>query len=102
MRNSGVPMNFGLKHGWFACLACTLGLLSTMLFQKVIAFDPHVSADLNYSRNALLKQRSELEGACEMKAQQITQLQSDIDRLHTYLKDTDRALSNIDIALRGN
>jgi 3-methyladenine DNA glycosylase Tag len=73
-----------------------------LLLQRAVAYDSHVEGNLKYSRDALLKQRSEIEAVCDRKAAQVAQLQSEIDRFHQYLEDTDRSLRNIDSALRGN
>jgi uncharacterized membrane-anchored protein YhcB (DUF1043 family) len=94
-------MKFSGRDVWLIICGCSLGLVLAMLVQRVVAYDSGVDADLQYSRNALLKQRSELATACDNKAAQIAQLQLDIDRLHTYMKDTDRALGSIEIAIRG-
>jgi hypothetical protein len=95
-------MKFCARDIWLIIGCCSLWLLSAVLVQQVVAYDPHVEADLRYSRDALLKQRAEIAASCDKKAAQIGQLQQDIDRLHTYMQDTDRALSSIDIALKGN
>ncbi len=87
----------------FAFFIATL-LFSTFLLLQMIAlaYDPKVESDLKYSRDALLKQRSELKAAIDRKGTQIVELQRDTDRLNAYLQDTDRALRNIDLALRGD
>jgi len=95
-------MKFSGRDVWLITWSCSLCLISAMVVQQVVAYDPHVAADLRYSRDALLKQRSEIAVACDKKSAQIVQLEQDIDRLHAYMQDTDRALGNIDIALRGN
>ncbi len=73
-----------------------------MLLQHVLAYDSQVQADLKYSRDALLKQRAEIEAACDSRLSQIAQLEQEIVRLRAYLKDIDRALQNIDHALKGH
>jgi hypothetical protein len=95
-------MKFSGRDAWLIAWSCSLCLLLAIVVQQVAAYDPHVAADLQYSRDALLKQRSEIAATCDRKSAQIAQLQQDIDRLHTYLQDTDRALGSIDIALKGN
>jgi len=95
-------MNFSRRDVGLIFLSCSLCLLSTLLWQRAVAYDSQVEGNLKYSRDALLKQRSEIEAACDRKAAQVAQLQSEIDRFHRYLQDTDRSLRNIDSALGGN
>ncbi len=78
-----------------------LSVLISCLIPGVNAHSSSVEADLKSTRDALIKQRSDLEEAIDRKASQVTTLQTDIDRLRAYLKDTDHALSNVDAALRG-
>ncbi|MDR3612737.1 MAG: hypothetical protein P4L53_04170 [Candidatus Obscuribacterales bacterium] len=94
-------MHFSRRDFWLVLTTCSVCLLSSLIVQKVFAYDPQVEGDLNYSRNALLKQRSEIELACDRKMSQVAQLQNEIDRLHKYLEDTDRSLRYIDSALKG-
>lgn len=87
-----------------AQLAVWTGLflfLSVLFISKVNAHSSGVESDLKSTRDALVKQRSDLEEAIDRKATQVATLQSDIDRLRAYLRDTDHALSNVDAALRG-
>ncbi len=76
-------------------------LLSVLFITRVNAHSSGVESDLKSTRDALVKQRSDLEEAIDRKATQVANLQSDIDRLRAYLRDTDHALSNVDAALRG-
>lgn len=91
------------SKNYLAWLAVALFCLSTVASaQFVLAYDSQVLGDLQYSRNALLRQRSELEEACSRKESQMADLQRDIGRLRAYMQDTDHALRNIDAALREN
>lgn len=76
-------------------------LLSVLFITRVNAHSSGVESDLKNTRDALVKQRSDLEEAIDRKATQVANLQTDIDRLRAYLRDTDHALSNVDAALRG-
>jgi hypothetical protein len=81
---------------------CTVFAGAIFAFQAARAYDIGVEADLKYSRDALLKQRGEIQLAVARKTAQIAESQSEVDRLQAYLQDTDRALRNVDLALRGN
>lgn len=78
-----------------------LSVFTTQFISKVNAHSSGVESDLKSTRDALAKQRSDLEDLIDKKATQVANLQSDIDRLRAYLRDTDHALSNVDAALRG-
>jgi septal ring factor EnvC (AmiA/AmiB activator) len=68
--------------------------------QKLLAQGSDLSGNLFRSRDALLKQRSELQDASNRIDQQLAELSRQQDRIHEYLRDTDRALNDIDVALR--
>lgn len=78
-----------------------LSVFITSTLSGVNAHSSIVESDLKSTRDALIRQRADLEGAIDRKTGQINTLQTDIDRLKAYLKDTDHALSNVDAALRG-
>ncbi len=85
----------------FSILAlCVLAGLG--LHHNARAYDPQVSTSLKKSKDALLAQRAELLDACDKRKAQITQLEQEIDRLQGYIRDTDRTLKDIDIALSRN
>lgn len=78
-----------------------LSVFISSLIQGVNAHSSIVESDLKSTRDALVKQRADIEEAIDRKASQVAGLQADIDRLRAYLRDTDHALSNVDAALRG-
>ena len=78
-------------------LACTFGSLGW--YGHALAYDREVSVSLRRSKDALLTQRAELLDACDRRKGQIYQLQQEVDRLQGYIRDTDRTLRDIDIAL---
>ncbi len=64
------------------------------------AFDSKLEADLKFSRDALVRQKGELETDLDAKVKQIAQLEMEVKRTQTYLKDTDHALGLIDNTLK--
>ncbi len=78
-----------------------LSVFISCLIPGVNAHSSSVEADLKSTRDALIKQRADIEEAIDRKAGQVASLQADIDRLRAYLRDTDHALTNVDAALRG-
>ena len=78
-------------------LACTLA--GIFWHDHALAYDPTVDTSLRRSKNALLTQRTELLDACDKRKAQIDQMQLELDRLQGYVRDTDRTLRDIDIAL---
>ncbi len=78
-----------------------LSLLAALFVSSVNAYTDKVENELKSARDALKKQQSDLESLINNKATQVDKLQSEIDRLKVYLKDTDRALENVDSALKG-
>lgn len=78
-----------------------LSVLFTSLLTGVNAHSSGVESDLKSTRDALIKQRADIEEAIDKKAGQVANIQSEIDRLRAYLRDTDHALSSVDAALRG-
>jgi len=72
------------------------------LHNNARAYDPQVSTSLKKSKDALLAQRTELLDACDKRKTQITQIEQEIDRLQGYIRDTDRTLKDIDVALTRN
>lgn len=78
-----------------------LPVLVSCLLTAVDAYTSAVESDLKSTRDALLKQRSDIEETIDKKAGQVANLQSEIDRLRAYLRDTDHALTSVDSALRG-
>ena len=96
-------MRAQLRNNWalFSLCASFSGLLFCLQL-ALAAYDPKIESDLKYSRDALLKQRDELLAAIDRKAAKIAELQRDNERLNTYLKDTEKALLNIDLALKGD
>ncbi len=85
---------------WTGLLMLFVALTSISL-SGVNAYTSAVESDLKSTRDALLKQRSDIEEMIDKKNSQIANLQSDIDRLRAYLRDTDHALTSVDAALRG-
>lgn len=83
---------------WIALVLVTTVCITVLLPSK--AFDPHVEAELKYSRDSLVKQRSDLETDLEQKAKQVAQLEMEIQRTRASLKDTERALGLIDNTLK--
>lgn len=78
-----------------------LSVLATFSLTGVNAHSSGVESDLKSTRDALIRQRADIEEAIDKKAGQVANLQSEIDRLRAYLRDTDHALSSVDAALRG-
>lgn len=70
------------------------------VFQPSKAFDQQVEAELKYSRDSLVKQRSDLETDLEHKAKQVAQLELEIQKTRANLKDTEHALGLIDTTLK--
>lgn len=82
-------------------LSMLLIALTSISLSGVNAHSSGVESDLKSTRDALIRQRADIEEAIDKKATQVANLQSDIDRLRAYLRDTDHALSSVDAALRG-
>lgn len=80
-------------------IACLLVLPGWLGYATALAYDSSVSSSLRRSKDALLAQRSELLDACDKRKSQLNQLQQEIDRLERYIRDTDRTLQDIDVAL---
>ncbi|MCW5823177.1 MAG: hypothetical protein KIT34_10265 [Cyanobacteria bacterium TGS_CYA1] len=78
-----------------------LSVFITFSLSSVNAHSSGVESDLKSTRDALLRQRADIEEAIDKKAGQVASLQSEMDRLRAYLRDTDHALSSVDAALRG-
>lgn len=85
----------------WTCFSLILPVFSTSFLTAVNAHTSRVESDLKSTRDALIKQRADIEEAIDRKASQVTSLQAEIDRLRAYLRDTDHALSSVDAALRG-
>lgn len=71
-----------------------------LVFQPSKAFDQQVEAELKYSRDSLVKQRSDLETDLEHKAKQVAQLELEMQKTRAHLKDTEHALGLIDTTLK--
>lgn len=91
-----------LKHVRFLVMLVFAFLILGWQRHATAAYDTDVNNTLLRSKNALLTQRTELLAAADKKKDQITQLQLDVDRLQAYIRDTDRTLRDIDIALGRN
>ena len=76
--------------------------LAILLIEAAAAYDPRIEQDLRRSRDALLTQKDELERAGNSIDDKVSELQKQRERIDYYLRDTDRALRNIDAALRNN
>lgn len=61
----------------------------------------YVFNNLNKSRDALLDQRRELQRAYDDTARQIDLLNQKQQRIDSYLKQVDKAIRDVDDALRG-
>ena len=71
-----------------------------LVFQPSKAFDPKIEAELKYSRDTLVKQRTDLETDLEHKAKQVAQLELEIQKTRAHLKDTEHALGLINTTLK--
>jgi prefoldin subunit 5 len=63
------------------------------------AYDNSVINNLKRTREALLSQKSNLEGSADRLGQRIDELQRQLDSVNAYLRDTDRALRDVDQAI---
>lgn len=75
-------------------------VLCVSVFLPTGAFDSKVEAELKYSRDELVKQKTDLEIDLEQKAKQVAQLEMEIQKVRANLKDTDHALNMIDTTLK--
>lgn len=82
---------------WLIPLLIVIG---ACIFIPTGAFDAAIEAELKYSRDALVKQKSDIESDLERKASQIAKLEAEMQRMRVSLKDTDHALGLIDTTLR--
>ena len=64
--------------------------------------DTDLMNNLQRSRDALLRQRGELQDADARIGAQISELGQQQSRVEAYLRDTDSALRNVESAMRGN
>jgi hypothetical protein len=81
-----------------------LAVVGGSLFLSVLAvaaYDPMVVDRLERSRDALLDQKTALEQSDRNLGDTIDELSRKRDRVQTYLRDTDKALLEVDLALRG-
>jgi len=78
-----------------------IGLLPMLIVSVAIAYDSQVVDRLEKSRDALLDQKSRLEESDQRMGETIDELMLKRDRVKTYLRDTDDALREVEIALRG-
>lgn len=65
-----------------------------------IAANSQVYNSLARSRDALLDQRQYLQGEADRLGQRIAALQSQLDTVNGYLRDNDRALRDVETAMR--
>lgn len=70
------------------------------IFLPTGAFDSKVEAELKYSRDALVRQKTDLETDLEHKAKQIAAIEMEMQKMRANLKDTDHALNMIDTTLK--
>jgi hypothetical protein len=84
----------------FTILVLCVGSAAGQLATKSFAQGSTLAGNLFRSRDALLTQKSELESASDRIDKQMAELARQQDRIQNYLRDTDRALKDIDIALR--
>lgn len=66
----------------------------------VLAASSQVYNSLARSRDALLDQRQYLQGEADRLGQKITALQTQLDTVNGYLRDNDRALRDVETAMR--
>jgi hypothetical protein len=65
-----------------------------------VAASSQVYNSLARSRDALLDQRQYLQGEADRLGQRITALQTQLDTVNGYLRDNDRALRDVETAMR--
>jgi uncharacterized protein YlxW (UPF0749 family) len=76
-------------------------LLPVVIVSMAIAYDSMVVDRLERSRDALLDQKTQLEESDQRLGETIDELNRKRDRVQTYLRDTDKALMEVELALRG-
>ncbi len=64
-----------------------------------VAANSQVYGSLQRSRDALLDQRSYLQGEANRLAVRISALQTQLDTVNSYLRDNDRALRDVETAM---
>jgi len=90
-----------ISNGCAGLFVAAMVLSATGLsMHKLFAQGSDLANNLFRSRDALITQKSELVGASDRIDKQMAELARQQDRIQNYLKDTDRALKDLDIALR--
>ena len=89
-------MKISVKITILACSLCTLAGFAT---GWVRAYDAATINNLNRSRDALLDQRNYLQQQADVVNKKIDSLQKQLDVINSYLRDNDRALRDVEVAL---
>ncbi len=88
------------RHHWLHYLVTGIVLITDVFTLGAMAYDGQVEANLKRSRDALHTQKTELENATHRIDTQILELRKQRDELQSYLQDTERALRNVELALK--
>ncbi len=89
-----------VTHDWLLCIVTSIVLLTDIFTLAAVAYDGQVVANLKRSRDALLTQKTELESATHRIDEQVAELHRQHEQLDAYLRDTDRALRDVETALK--
>ena len=81
-------------------IVTTIVLVIDIFTLAAVAYDGQVVANLKRSRDALLTQKTELENAEHRIDEQVIELHRQREQLDAYLRDTDRALRDVETALK--